>query len=183
MSDAEYVALLAECTHYNCARRLFSGAPWKLLKSRVGCFWVLPGCILAAGSCSFKVGTTVLLYGRSCNNSMALRANVSKHSSSGLGNFLRQFPAASYLKQRCTKNRCSSTVYLSPGMLLQHWKTKKCIYQQKNSMIHSASLLSSTAKVTLSFKNSAREPTWPRSLALHSPDLRAHFLTFICGEV
>jgi len=38
-------------------------------------------------------------------------------------------------------------------------------------MIHGVSLLSSTAKVTLSFKNSAREPKWPRFLALHSPDL------------
>jgi hypothetical protein len=105
---------------------------------------------------SFKVGTTVLFYGRSCNNSVALRADVSKHSSSELGNFLRHFPAALHLKQSCTKHRRSSTVYLSPGMLLQHWKTEKCIYQPKKPMIHSASLLSLTAKVTLSFKNSAR---------------------------
>jgi hypothetical protein len=41
---------------------------------------------------------TDLFYGCSCNNSVALRADVSKHSSSGLGNFLRHFPAASYLK-------------------------------------------------------------------------------------
>jgi len=63
-------------THYKCGKRLFSGVPWKLLKSHVGCFWVLPGCILAAGSCSLKVGTTVLFYGRSCNNSVAIRADV-----------------------------------------------------------------------------------------------------------
>ena len=78
---------------------LLSGVPWKLLKSCLGCFGVLTGCILTAGSHSFKVGTTVLFYGRSCNNSVALRADVSKDSSSELGNFLRHFPVASYLKQ------------------------------------------------------------------------------------
>jgi len=97
----------------------------EMLKSRVGCFWVLPGCVLAAGSCSFKVGTTTLLYGRSCNNFVALRADVSKHSSSGLGNFLRHISNRAVLKtdlvQQCTwvQTCCYST------------EKQKCIYQQK----------------------------------------------------
>jgi hypothetical protein len=44
-----------------------------------------------------------------------------------------------------------------------------------NPMIHSASLLSSTARFTLQFANSVRELSWPfscaRSWPLHSPEL------------
>jgi len=158
--DAENVALLAECTHYNCGRRLFSGVPWKLLKSRAGCSWVLPGCILAAGSCSFKVGTTVLLYGRSCNNSVALRADVRNTHLLGLEIFCDIF------QQPHTWNRAA----LKSDVVQQCTWVQECCYSteelrnaftSKNPLMHSARLLSSTA--TLSFKNSAREPTWPRN--------------------
>jgi DNA polymerase IIIc chi subunit len=55
----------------------------------------------------------------------------SKHTSPELTNFLWHFPADSYLKHTCTTNRHYSTVYLTWGMLLHHWRTEKCIYQQQ----------------------------------------------------
>jgi len=54
-----------------------------------------------------------------------------KHSSPKLQNFLRHFPANSYLKYSCTKNGHCSTVYLSHGTLLCHLMNDKCIHQQQ----------------------------------------------------
>jgi hypothetical protein len=55
-----------------------------------------------------------------------------KHSSPELTNFLRHLPVDSYLKYSCTKNRRSSTVYLSRGILLRHWRTEKWFTSNKS---------------------------------------------------
>lgn len=55
-----------------------------------------------------------------------------QHSSLELTNFLRHFPADSYLKCSCTKNTHSFTVYQHWDMRLRQWRNYKCIYQQQN---------------------------------------------------
>jgi hypothetical protein len=55
----------------------------------------------------------------------------------------------------------SAQHYLNGGRLLYPWRTEIHL-PVTNPMTHSARLLLLTAKVTLTFENSARELTWPR---------------------
>jgi hypothetical protein len=98
----------------------------------------------------------------------------SKHSSPEPRSFPRHIPADSCLKYSYTKNIGCSTVYPNRVTSLKDWEMHLLA---TNPMIHSASLLSPTAEVTLRFENSAidltlhgrviRRGLWP----VHSPGL------------
>jgi hypothetical protein len=87
----------------------------------------------------------------------------SKYSSPELRNFLRHLPENWHLKYSCINNRRCSRVYLSRGLLL-HQRRAAMYLLAAHLITHSASV-SSTAKVTLSFENSAKGLTWPPNQA------------------
>jgi hypothetical protein len=93
----------------------------------------LQKCIRATRSCSFKAWTTVALHGHSLTILWPFVLMLSKHSSRA-EKFSVAFSSGLffiYLKYSCTKNGCCSTIHLSWGMPLHHWRTEKCIYQQR----------------------------------------------------
>jgi hypothetical protein len=87
--------------------------------------------ILATGWCCFKSWLLLSYMVAAVTILWPFVHTFLKHSSPELMYFLWHFPADSYLKYSCTKHRCCSTVYLSQGTLLHHWRTDKCIYQHK----------------------------------------------------
>ena len=81
---------------------------------------------------------------------------ILKQSSPELRNFLWHFLIDSYLKYSYTYNRRCSTAL--GNTCCNHWMTEMHV-PATNLMIHTSSLLSPTAKVTVPFANSARELT------------------------
>ena len=104
---------------------------WKLLTSLGGCcFWLLPECILATRSCTFKPELPLSCTAAIVTILWSFVQIFSKHSFPELNNFVRHFSADSRLKYSCAKTdavqHCAWDqvwYYITEG--------QKCIYQQQ----------------------------------------------------